>query len=95
MRWTLACKSPSAPAGLAYFTGAMTLVSTDDGVALVAATGFFQADAFIFPSLAMAQAYAGLCDKLGIGGAGFMALPYLAAEAASAPPLTEASEVAP
>ncbi|HWJ72373.1 MAG TPA: hypothetical protein VNX29_04325 [Kaistia sp.] len=77
MRWILARRSASSPTELAYFTGSMTAVQTDEGLYLSPGTGFFLADAFIFPSLAIAGACVTLLDQHMLGTASFMVLPYV------------------
>ncbi len=95
MRWTLARNASKTPAGLVYFKGEMTVAETEDGLQLVPSVGFFQGDAFIFPTLAIANQCCEMLNAHRADRAGFMALPYLAAEAAPALPVAEAREVAP
>lgn len=77
MRWVLARRSAKSPTELAYFTGALTVVRTDDGLYLAPGTGFFLADAFIFPSLVTASACTTLLREHMLGGADFTTLPYV------------------
>lgn len=81
MSVTLARPNDGSPTGLSYFTGTIRLQGAEGGTVLIPESGWFEADAFVFPDEATAEALGALFSERSPTGSPWYAIPYLGAAA--------------
>lgn len=82
MTVTLARPNDMSPTGLSYFTGTIRLQGCDSGTVLIPESGWFEADAFVFPDEAVAEAFGVLITERSPTGSLWYAIPHLGEVAA-------------
>jgi len=77
MRVALARPNDRSPTGLSYFTGTILLQGCDNGTVLIPESGWFEADAFVFPDESVAKTLGSLIAERSATGTPWIAVPVL------------------